>query len=79
MKTVDLINEVVSLPVEERARIADLLLESLNPPDEGHAQAWLAVARRRLEDLASGQVQGVPGEAVFERIRRRYARISSCA
>jgi putative addiction module component (TIGR02574 family) len=74
MKTVDLINEMVSLPVEERARIAEAVLESLNPPDVGHARAWLAVAKRRLEELASGQVEGVPGEAVFERIRQRYAR-----
>ena len=74
MTTVDLINEVVSLPVEERARIVDAVLKTLNPPDDGHAQAWLAVARRRLEELASGQVQGRPGEAVFERIRQRYAR-----
>jgi len=74
MKTVDLIDAVVSLPVEERARIADAVLESLNPPDDGHAQAWLAVARRRLEELACGQVQGRGGESVFERIRQRYAR-----
>lgn len=74
MNTLDLIREVASLPLEERARIADAVLQTLNPVDETHAGAWLATARRRLDEVESGAVQGVPGEAVFERIRQRHAR-----
>ena len=71
MKTADLINEAASLPLEERARLVDSLLQTLNPVDESAAAAWLVAARRRLEDLDSGRVSAVLGEEVFEKVRRR--------
>lgn len=72
MKTSDLIDEAVSLPLEERARVVDSLLQSLNPPDEAAAAAWLEAARRRLAELRAGTVVPVDGEQVFARIRNRY-------
>jgi len=72
MKTVDLIDEVASLPIEERARVVDSLLRSLNTPESAVDSAWLEVAQRRLDQLRAGHVEGIPGEAVFERIRQRY-------
>lgn len=71
MKTADLMTEASSLPLEERARLVDSLLQTLNPVDEAAATAWLAVARRRLDDLDSGRVSAVSGEEVFEKVRRR--------
>lgn len=73
MNTEQLIEEAVSLPVEERARIAESVLQSLNAPDQGVEAAWAAEAQRRLEELRSGQVEAIPGELVFERIRQRFA------
>lgn len=72
MKTVDLIDEVASLPVEERARVVDTLLRSLNTPESVVDSAWMEVAQRRHDELRAGRVEAVPGEAVFERIRQRY-------
>ena len=72
MKTADLIDEVASLPVEERARVVDTLLRSLNAPESAIDSAWMEVAQRRLDELRAGRVEAVPGEAVFERIRQRY-------
>lgn len=72
MKTGELIDEVASLPVEERARVVDTLLRSLNTPESAIDAAWLKVAQRRLDQLRAGHVEGVAGEAVFERIRQRY-------
>jgi hypothetical protein len=52
--------------------VVDTLLQSLNPPDEAAAAAWLEVARRRLAELRSGTAAAVDGEQVFARIRDRY-------
>lgn len=72
MKASVLLDEAVSLPVEERAHLVDCLLQTLNPPDAAHTAAWAAVARRRLEELRGGKVAPTLGEAVFARIQHRY-------
>lgn len=72
MNTQELINEAVMLPVEDRARIVDSLLRSLNPPEAKIDAAWAKVASRRFEDLRSGKVRGVSGQEVFEKIRQRF-------
>lgn len=74
MKASVLLDEAISLPVEERAHLVDCLLQTLNPPDEAHTAAWAAVARRRLDELRSGKVAAVAGEEVFARIRQRYGK-----
>jgi len=74
VKTEDLIAEAISLPVEERTRVVDSLLRSLNPPESELDAAWATVARRRLEEMRSGQVEAVPGPLVFERVRQRYGK-----
>jgi putative addiction module component (TIGR02574 family) len=74
MKTGDLVDEVVSLPVEERARLVDTLLRSLNAPESAIDGAWVEGARRRLDELRGGRLKAVPGESVFERIRQRYTK-----
>ncbi len=72
MKTKNLIDEAVSLPVEERALIVDCLLRSLNQPESDIDKEWAAVAKRRLDELRLGKVEAVPGEVVFERIWKRF-------
>lgn len=71
MNTADLMTEAASLPLEERARLVDSLLQTLNPTDDSTTAAWLAVARRRLDDIRSGRVEAVSGETVFEKVRHR--------
>jgi putative addiction module component (TIGR02574 family) len=74
MNTTELMNEAASLPLEERARLVDSLLQTLNPVDETVAATWLATARRRLDELDSGRVTAVPGDEVFEKVRRRLGK-----
>jgi len=69
----DLITEAMSLPVEDRAILADTILKSLNSPDSEMDRKWVAVAKRRLAELRSGQVEALPGDEVFARIRKRFA------
>ena len=72
MKTKKLIEEALSLPVEERALIADSLLKSLNMPDTTIDAKWVELARRRLQELRSGKVKPIPGDEVFSEILRRF-------
>lgn len=72
MKASVLLDEAISLPMEECAYLADCLQQTLNPPDATHVAAWAAVARRRLDELGSGKVAPIPGEVVFARIQQRY-------
>ena len=71
MNTADLMNEAASLPLEERAKLVDSLLQTLNPVDDDTTAAWLAVARRRLDEMRSGRVTPIHGDAVFDKVRRR--------
>jgi putative addiction module component (TIGR02574 family) len=71
MNTSELIAEASSLPLEERARLVDSLLQTLNPADDSLSNAWLALARHRLAELDNGSVEAVPGAAVFEKVRQR--------
>lgn len=73
MKTKKLIEEALSLPVEERAIIADALLRSLNMPDSTVDTKWAEVARRRLQELRSGKVKPIPGDQVFSEILDRFS------
>ena len=72
MTTKELIAEAVSLPVEERAMVADSILRSLNAPESDIDRKWIAVAQRRLAELRSGKVKPIPGEQVFARIWKRF-------
>ena len=74
MKVKDLISEVESLPVEERAMVVDSLLRSLNPSESEIDKKWAALAQRRLEDIRTGKIETVQGEAVFTKIRKQFER-----
>jgi hypothetical protein len=71
--TKELIEEAVSLPVEERALVAESILRSLNAPDPDIDRKWAVVARRRLAELREGARKPVPGEEVFRRIWERFS------
>jgi putative addiction module component (TIGR02574 family) len=73
MKVKDLIEEAVSLPVEERTLLVESLLRSLNPTDAEIDKAWAAEAERRLEELRAGTVRSIPADEVFAAIRERFA------
>jgi putative addiction module component (TIGR02574 family) len=70
----ELIEQIMSLPAEQRAIVADSILRSLNPSDPDIDSEWAQVAERRLAELRSGKVKPIPGDEVFARIWRRRAR-----
>ena len=72
MKSRDIIDEAISLPVEERARLVDSLLQSLNKPETEIDKRWTAVANSRLKELRHGDVKTKPGREVFEKVWKRF-------
>jgi hypothetical protein len=74
MTTKKLIEEVLSLPVEERALVADSLLRSLNAPDAAIDAKWMEVAKKRREELRTGKVKPISSDEVFSQIGERFAK-----
>ena len=64
-----MLERIASYPVEDRVMMADAIIESLNGIDPDVDAAWGAVASRRMRELRSGKVRGVPVSAVFSRAR----------
>ena len=73
MNTKELISKVILLPVDERVRVADSLLRSLNPPESDLDKKWALVAKHRLEEIKAGRVKTVPGKKVFQRVWERFS------
>ena len=58
--TDQLMQEIQLLPVEERARVAEV------------DRYWADLSFRRLEEINSGKVMPISGEKVFEEIWDRF-------
>jgi len=62
--------KALRLPPKERARLAERLISSLDQESDRDAeQVWLAEAERRLDELESGKVAGIPAEEVLDKTR----------
>ena len=56
----------------ERAELAFSLIESLDgPADPDVEEAWRVEIERRLGQIDRGEVELIPGDEVFARLRRR--------
>ena len=67
--------EALALPSEARAQLADRLVESLDPAEDGYIrQLWAAEAVRRRDDVRSGRVEAIPGEEALARVRNSVGR-----
>ena len=67
--------EALSLPSEARALLADRLVESLDPAEDGYVhQLWIAEARRRRDDVRNGRTQAIPGDEALAQVRQVFAR-----
>jgi hypothetical protein len=62
--------EALNLPPEQRARLAQLLLASLEEVREAELERiWFAEARQRAEQIDSSAVQLIPSEEVEQKAR----------
>ena len=81
-RTDALLQQVLELPREQRARVAEDVLLSLEEPSEDVAQAWVETLKRRSTDIAEGRIKTVEwqdarAEVTRELERRRAGRTSS--
>ncbi len=62
--------EALSLSPEERAKLAQKLLLSLESFSESEIEkAWLIEAKRRAREIDSGDVQPIPAEEVRQKAK----------
>jgi putative addiction module component (TIGR02574 family) len=69
-----LFREAQALSEEERMLLIHLLLDEVEAPDlQGDLtdEEWLAEMERRADDVASGRVQGIPGDQAIADLRRK--------
>ena len=63
--------EAFTLPLKDRAALAQHLLASLDEePEEDVEELWYAEAERRYLEYREGKAQTSPAAEVFERVRR---------
>lgn len=71
LKFADVESQVRQLPPEERARLAELLLESLAEVSSASVKAaWDAEIRTRIAEFERGELELIPAEEVFARARK---------
>lgn len=70
MTLTELENEVLRLDPPTRARLAEVLLRSLDELSGQEVEAlWLDEAERRERAWDAGEVQGIPAEQVMRELR----------
>lgn len=68
-------DEALALPSEARALLADRLVESLDPAEDGYIrQLWMREAHRRVEEVRRGEVQTIPADEAIAQVRQAIAR-----
>ena len=68
MSVDELATKAMSLSGEARALLAEKLVESLD--QELVRDIWLAEAKRRRDEVRSGQVKPIPGIDAMESVRK---------
>jgi putative addiction module component (TIGR02574 family) len=64
----DLLKRALALPVDERAALANTLLDSLETTSPSVQQAWDEEVARRMGDLKAGKAVTVPWEQLHREL-----------
>jgi len=64
----DLLKRALALPVDERAALANTLLDSLQTINQSVQEAWDGEVARRMEDLKAGKAITVPWEQLHREL-----------
>lgn len=70
-----IVEAALLLSNEDRALLADRLVESLDPEAGSPIHTlWAAEARRRRDEVRSGKVKTIPGDEALARVRKALGR-----
>lgn len=64
----DLLKRALALPVDQRAALANTLLDSLETTNQSVEEAWDEEVARRMEDLKAGKAVTVPWEKLHREL-----------
>ena len=71
----EILSAALSLTPDERAMLADLLLVSLDAPNQKQIDAaWTEEIERRISEIDEGKVEMIDGELAMKKIRSRQRR-----
>jgi len=70
----EIVEETRQWPPEKVGELVDRLSGDLHACDEETEAAWQAEISRRIQDIHSGKVRGIPGEEVSARVRKIVGR-----
>ena len=68
--TRDLLEQALELPLDERARMAADLLESLSEAEEGVEAAWTNEIRSRVAAARAGEIESTDWRVVLDRVEK---------
>lgn len=70
-----IVDDAMLLPADARLGLVEKIIQSLNLPTRPDIdRLWAEEAENRIKQIDQGEVDLVPGEDVFARIRNKYAR-----
>jgi putative addiction module component (TIGR02574 family) len=68
----ELTTQVMALPAKSRAELAELLIQSLEEPDDPEIKsAWLAEIQRRDQEIRAGASVTRPADQVLRELREQ--------
>ena len=65
-------DDALLLPVRQRATLAHILLSSLDEDQQDVYHLWAVELEKRIQDIRSGKVKGIPAAEVFAKLQEKY-------
>lgn len=66
--------QLLDLPLQDRAELAQYLIESLQGPEvEVSTEPWAVELQRRVDTIRQHVANGEPAQAVMDRLRRKHS------
>ncbi|MFV1950544.1 MAG: addiction module protein [Nitrospinota bacterium] len=72
-KIKDIVNNVMELPRNSRAYLAEILLESLDFEEDYQIRDdWMNEIKKRCREIDEGKIELIPGEEGIEQLRKKF-------